>query len=104
MHDTDAGGNGEDEPRVRKDTPVPEKTGTPDPPDGVKPVPRLVSDVKYLVELLDLEVAPRQRMRANNLSFLYLPGDASSSGFGSAVIGEDGIEYEAGTWNQDWRE
>ena len=102
VHDTDAGGDGEDEPRVRKDTPVPDKTGTPDPPDGVKPVPRLVSDVKYLVELLDLEVAPRQRMRAKNLSCLYLPGDASGSGFGSAVIGEDGIEYKAGTWNQDF--
>ena len=43
-------------------------------------------------------------MWAKNLSCFYLPGDASDSGFGSAVIGEDGIEYEAGTWNQDWRE
>ena len=57
-----------------------------------------------MVELLDLEVAPRQRMRAKNLSCFYLPGDASGSGFGSTVIREDGIEYKAGTWNQDWGE
>ena len=102
MHDTDAGGNGEDETRVWKDITVPDKTGTPDPPDGVKPVPRMVSDVKYLVELLDLEVDPRQRMREKNFSCFYLPGDASGSGFGSAVIREDGIEYKGGTWNQDF--
>ena len=80
MHDTDSGGDGEDEPRVRKNTPVPDKTGTPDPPDGFQPVPRLVSDVKYLVELLDLEVAPRQRMRAKNLSCFYLPEPLASPG------------------------
>ena len=67
-------------------------------------MPRLVSDVKYLIELLDLEVAPRQRLRAKKVSYFYLPGDASGSGFGSALIGEEGIEYEAGTWDQAWRE
>ena len=33
---------------------------------------------------------------------LYLPGDASGSGFGSALIWRDGIEYESGTWKCQW--
>ena len=103
-HDADAGGDGGDDPLTQKDTPATEGTGTPEPPTGVKPMPRLVSDVKYLVELLDLEVAPRQRLREKIVSCFYLPGDASGLCFGSALIGEEGIKYEAGTWDQAWRE
>ena len=58
-HDADAGGDGGDDPLTQKDTPATEGTGTPEPPTTVKPMPRLVSNVKYLIELLDLEVAPR---------------------------------------------
>jgi hypothetical protein len=32
----------------------------------------------------------------------YVPGDASGSGFGLAIIGEDGINYQSGTWAGDW--
>ena len=32
----------------------------------------------------------------------YIPGDASGVGFGSALIGDDGLPYEAGTWSGDW--
>ena len=103
-HDADAGGDGRDGPRTQKGTPASDDKGTPDPPDGVKPVPRLVSDVKYLVELPDLEVAPQQRLRAKKLSCFYLPGNASGSGFGSAVIGKEGIEYEAEIWDHAWQE
>ena len=33
----------------------------------------------------------------------YMPGDASGAGFGSFLIGDDGLLYEAGTWSGDWR-
>ena len=33
----------------------------------------------------------------------YVPGDATGSGFGSAVIDTKGIRYQAGTWSGDWR-
>ena len=33
----------------------------------------------------------------------YMPGNASGSGFGSALIGDDGLQYKAGTWSGDWR-
>ena len=33
----------------------------------------------------------------------FVPGDNSGSGFGSAVIGNQGIEYPSGTWADDWR-
>jgi len=32
----------------------------------------------------------------------YVPGDASGSGFGSAIIGDDGTNYQSGTWSGDW--
>ena len=32
-----------------------------------------------------------------------MPGDASGSGFDSAIINNEGIQYEAGTWTGDWR-
>ena len=32
----------------------------------------------------------------------YIPGDASGAGFGSALIRDDGLPYEAGTWSGDW--
>jgi hypothetical protein len=32
----------------------------------------------------------------------YVPGDASGSGFGSALIGGEGIDYQSGTWSGDW--
>ena len=33
----------------------------------------------------------------------YMPGDASRSGFESAIINDTGIQYQAGTWTGDWR-
>ena len=40
---------------------------------------------------------------------LYVPGDASGSGFGSELTGPDSdgrlsILYESGTWKERWRE
>ena len=36
------------------------------------------------------------------LQALYLPGDASGAGFGSATIKKDGIMYGSGTWTWEW--
>ena len=42
-------------------------------------------------------------MRAREvLQVLYLPGDASGAGFGSAIIRKDGIMYKPGTWTTEW--
>ena len=35
---------------------------------------------------------------------MYLLGDASDSGFGSALIGPLGILYESGAWRREWTE
>ena len=32
----------------------------------------------------------------------YMTGNASGAGFGSALIGDDGPLYKAGTWSGDW--
>ena len=103
VHDRDAGGNGADEPSALDPAGAPQGPGVV-PPRVVQPVEQLYSDVKYLAELLDLSSPPRQRMRASETACFYLPGNASGSGFGSALIGEAGIEYEAGTWDSAWRE
>ena len=31
-----------------------------------------------------------------------MPSDASGAGFGSALIGDNGLHYEAGTWSGNW--
>ena len=45
---------------------------------------------------------PHYRGSSNNVAF-YMPGDASGSGFGSALIRDKSLVYEAGTWSGDWR-
>ena len=73
-------------------------------PEHVLPQPRLHRDVKCLMELTALADPPRHLFRVGALmAAFYVPGDASGSGFGSAVIGEHGIEYQSGTWSGDWR-
>ena len=37
------------------------------------------------------------------MTAVYVPGDASGSGFVSALIGDHGIEYQSGTWSGDWQ-
>ena len=73
-------------------------------PEHVLPQPRLHRDVKCLIELTALAEPPRHLFRVGALmAAFYVPGDASGSGFGSAVIGDHGIEYQSGTWSGDWR-
>ena len=61
-------------------------------PPKVVPMARLLSDVRALEKLMARRDPPRVRLRARKvLQALYLPGDASGEGFGSAVIGAKGI-------------
>ena len=72
-------------------------------PSKVLPIARLLSNVRALKKLMTIKEPPRVQLRAREvLQALYLPGDASGSGFGSAVIGTKGIMYESRTWKEDW--
>ncbi|EJK48621.1 hypothetical protein THAOC_32566, partial [Thalassiosira oceanica] len=72
-------------------------------PDRVEVKPRLRRDIEALLELTRPEEPPRRVHRSRRVIVgLYLPGDASGSGFGSALIWQDGIEYESGTWKCQW--
>ena len=71
-------------------------------PPKVLPVERLFSDVRTLEKLTATKKPPRVRHRAREvLQALYVPGDASGSGFRSVVIGTKGIVYDSGTRNED---
>ena len=76
----------------------------PDAPRLVTPKPRLLRDLRCLRTLTDTQLPPRIRYRVkSSMLAFYVPGDASGSGFGSAVIDARGIRYQAGTWSGDWR-
>ena len=75
----------------------------PEAPSTVEVFDRLRRDIKCLIELTSPEKPPRRRIRSREvLVALYLPGDASSQGFGSALIRREGVEYEAGVWKCQW--
>ena len=72
-------------------------------PPTVLPVERLLSDVRALKKLAAPAMPPQVKLRAHEvLHAIYLPGNASGAGFGSTVIGIEGIMYESRTWNADW--
>ena len=57
-----------------------------------------MGDVESLQKLTTHVAPPRVRLGALDILLaLYLPGDASGLGFGSAVIGAEGILYKSGT-------
>ena len=73
-------------------------------PDRVAPRPRLLRDIRCLLELTSSSSPPRWKFQGSaRMMAFYMPGDASGSGFGSAIIDKGGIQYEAGTWTGDWR-
>lgn len=74
------------------------------PPERVKVVPRMIRDVKAMLELTNTVHPPKDAVRAaKNVLALYLPGDASGDGFGTAIISEDeGIMYEAAMWKTSY--
>ena len=74
------------------------------PPATVKAVPRLAGDVATLAEFVAGEAPDIQRKRVSNVAVaLYLMGDASGAGFGSALWNGEGVSYEAGNWKEHWK-
>lgn len=81
-------------------------------PDTVAAVPRLRDDINALLELTEGEEPAVQTCRAvGALTAVYLVGDASGRGFGSALWDEEVVVYNAGNWRMDlseessnWRE
>jgi hypothetical protein len=75
------------------------------PPKLVVPVERFEDDVKALTVLFDTDKPVQKLIRAARVyTILYGFADASGSGFGSTVLGEDGIRYRIGTWDSDTEE
>ena len=61
-------------------------------PPRVLPVEKLLSNIKALVKLTAPTTPPRVKLRSQDVfQALYLPGDASGAGFGSAITKKDGI-------------
>jgi hypothetical protein len=74
----------------------------PEPPKEVKPVARLRFDLEALLQLFDSDTPSKVLLRAARVySILYGFADASGTGFGSTILGEDGIQYRIGTWESD---
>ena len=80
------------------------KDGEVEPPAKVKAVPRLEGDIKTLQDFLKGTEPAVQRCRVSNVAVaVYLMGDASGVGFGSALWDSDGVDYEAGNWKEQWK-
>lgn len=76
-----------------------EEKEAPTPPERVVVVPRMRRDVKAMVELTDTVEPPKVAVRATkSLLALYLPGDASGTGLGTAIYSEKGILYKSAMW------
>jgi hypothetical protein len=98
---------------VGHDTPPPEKSynkgSKPSshenpikPPTHAHAVPRLKSDMEALEALFSEDTPTEVLLRASRVySILYGFADASGTGFGSTILGEDGIAYRIGTWESD---
>jgi hypothetical protein len=74
-------------------------SGTTLPTGQVKAVPRLLPDLKVMMELTAAEDPPRRRVRARRkVNILYCFGDAPGSGFGWCIDFGDGVRYDMGEW------
>ena len=68
-------------------------------PTLVKGVERLEKDLVALAKLTESPELPLRRVRVNKAALaVYLPGDASNQGFGSALIIGNQVEYETGEY------
>jgi hypothetical protein len=66
--------------------------GTTLPPGQVKAVPRLLPDLKVMMELTAAKDPPLRRMRAKSkVNIIYCYGDAFGSGFGWCIEFGDGV-------------
>jgi hypothetical protein len=74
-------------------------SGTNIPPGQVKAVPRLLPDLKVMMELTAAEDPPLRRVRdRSKVNVLYCYGDVSGSGFGWCIDFGDGVRYELGEY------
>ena len=72
------------------------------PPTLVLAVLRFKSDLEALSALFSEDTPTEVLLRASRVySILYGFADASGTGFGSTILGEDGISYRIGTWESD---
>ena len=69
----------------------------------VTPVPRFLQDLKYLSQLMDAEMPPRQLYQAKHSTALFIIGDAIGRAKGAVVVYQHGLDYESGTWPEEWR-
>ena len=69
-----------------------------EPPVHVTPAPRFLQDLKYLSQLMDVEL-----YQAKHLMALFVIGDAISRVKGAVVVYQHGLDYELGTWSEEWR-
>jgi hypothetical protein len=74
-----------------------------EPPVHVSPAPRFLQDLKYLSQLMDADTPPRQLYQAKHSTALFVIGDASGRAKGAAVVYQHGLDYELGTWSEEWR-
>jgi hypothetical protein len=73
-----------------------------EPPVLVRPVARFKFDLEALDALFYGDTPTEVLLRAARVySILYGFADASGTGFGSTILGEDGIAYRIGTWESD---
>jgi hypothetical protein len=72
-------------------------------PVDVRLVPRFLQDLKYLSQLMDAEILPRQLYQAKHSSAFFIIGDASNKANGAMVVSQYGLDYESGVWSQHWR-
>ncbi len=80
------------------------KSGVVNPPAKVKAVPRLEGGIETLQDFLKGTEPAVQRCRVSNVAVaVYLMGDASGVGFGSALWDAEGVDYEAGNWKEQWK-
>jgi len=74
-----------------------------EPPVHVMPAPRFLQDLKYLSQLMDVDTPPRQLYRAMHSTALFVIGDASGRAKGPVVVYQHCLDYELGTWSEEWR-
>jgi hypothetical protein len=90
------------ETKSRKAPKPPAREGPASPPKEVVPVKRLQFDIDALCALFNEDTPTEVLLRtAKVYSILYGFADASGTGFGSTILGEDGITYRIGTWESD---
>jgi len=71
-------------------------------PTTVLAVPRLEADLEALTTLMASPTPPERIIRSSRVMVaLYGFGDASGSGFGSTIVGKNGILYRYGIWGSD---